>query len=146
MLTAARLIAALCMAGAAYVASEYAKGLYDEIQSFGAFSYINTAIGFLCGWIIVGPRAGRGMSAAISHGITGSAALVFWCVMLYSLKQMWDLALRQRYDGALEAAAGVFEIALDYGEHLLDTGFFMLLIIGALVTAVLSETASRHWR
>ena len=66
--------------------------------------------------------------------------------MLYSLKQMWDLALRRRYDGAMEAAAGVFEIAIDYGERLLNTGFFMMLIIGALVTAVLSETASRHWR
>ncbi|WP_040544868.1 TrgA family protein [Salipiger bermudensis] len=146
MCTAARLIAALCMAGAAYFTSEYAKGLFDEVQNFGVFSYINTAIGFLCGWIIIGPRAGRGMSAAISHCITGAAALVFWCLMLYSLKQMWDLALRRRYDGAMEAAAGVFEIAIVYGERLLNTGFFMMLIIGALVTAVLSETASRHWR
>ena len=146
MFTAARLIAALCMAGVAYVASDYARGLYDGVEQFGLFSYINTATGFLCGWIIVGPRAGRGMSAAISNGITGTVALAFWCLMLYALKQTWELSLRRRYDGPLEAVGGVFENALDYGEPLLNTGFFMLLIIGAVVTGVLSEIAARHWR
>ncbi|MBY6005938.1 TrgA family protein [Salipiger bermudensis] len=146
MFTAARLIAALCMAGMAYVASEYIKLLFDEIQRFGNFNYINAAVGFLCGWIIVGPRAGRGMAAAISHCITATVMLVFWCLLVYSLVDMWELAMRHRYSGPMDAVNGVFEIALEYGAYLLDTGLAFLLAIGALVTAVFSEIASRHWR
>lgn len=146
MFTAARLIAALCMAGMAYVASEYSKYLFDEIQRFGHFSYINTAVGFLCGWIIVGPRAGRGMAAAISHSLTASVMLLFWCLLIYALMDMWELAMKHRYSGPMDALDGVFEIGLDYGVHLLDPGLALVLGVGSLITAVLSETASRHWR
>ncbi|APX25070.1 MULTISPECIES: TrgA family protein [Salipiger] len=146
MFTAARLIAALCLAAVGYLGSVYVHKLMPDIQDFGILDYVNAAIGFLCGWIIVGPRAGRGMSAALSHGITGTVALVFWALMVQAANEMVHLALRHRYSSAMDAFAAIFEIAAEYGALLLDTGFFLLMVLGAVVTGILSESASRRWR
>lgn len=146
MFTAARLIAALCLAILAWLASDYVMGLMPERENFGMFAYANTVIGFLCGWVIVGPRAGRGGAAAISHGVTGVVAAILWALFLHATNEMVDLAMRHRYDGALDAFAAIFEIAVEYGALLLDTGFIMLMVIGAVVVGVLPEIASRHWR
>lgn len=146
MFTAARLIAALCLAGLGYLGSEYVKVLVDESKSYGFFTYYNTAIGFFCGWIIVGPRAGRGMASAISHGVTGTAALVFWALLLQAVNEMVDEAMSHKYHGPMEAFAAIFELMVEFGATLLDTGFIMMLVIGALVAGCLSEIASRYWR
>ncbi|MBU2962138.1 TrgA family protein [Citreicella sp. C3M06] len=146
MFTAARMIAALCLAGLAWLGSDYVMGLMPEREHFGMFPYINTLIGFLCGWIIVGPRAGRGTAAAISHGFTGVVAALIWVLLLHSTVEMVDLAMKHRYGGALDAFAAIFEIAVEYGALLLNTGFIMLMVIGAVVTGFLPEIASRHWR
>jgi hypothetical protein len=146
MFTAARLIAALCMAALGYIGSQYVHRLLPDILNFGILDYVNAGLGFLCGWLIVGPRAGRGMSAAISHGITGTAALIFWGLFVQSLNEMVHLSLRHRYHGAMEAAAAVFEIMVDYGALLLDPGFILLAVVGAVVTGFLTEVAARNWR
>ncbi|EIE52255.1 tellurium resistance protein [Salipiger aestuarii] len=146
MFTAARLIAALCLAILAWLGADYVMRLMPERDHFGMFAYTSVVIGFLCGWIIVGPRAGRGSAAAISHGVTGVVVAILWALFLHATNEMVDLAMRHRYDGALEAFAAIFEIAVEYGTLLLDTGFMMLMVIGALVTGLLPELASRHWR
>lgn len=146
MFTAARLVAALCLAGLGWFASEYVRMLMPDVTNFGYFNYVNLAVGFLCGWIIVGPRAGRGMSSAISHGITGTVALIFWGLFVQSSNEMFRLAMRHRYDGPVEALAAIFEIGVEYGSLLVDTGFIFLAIAGALVTGILSEVAAKYWR
>ena len=146
MFTAARLIAALCLAVFGYLGSEYVKTLMPQSTTFGIFTYVNTVLGFLCGWIIVGPRAGRGTAAAVSHGITGAVALILWALLGQAANEMVRLALRHRYHSLLEALAAVFEIAVEFGAVLLDPGFFLLMAVGAVVTGLLSETAARHWR
>ncbi|MBN9886618.1 TrgA family protein [Salipiger abyssi] len=146
MFTAARLVAALCMLVLAYFGSQYIKTLPEETTDFGIFTQVNCVIGFLCGWIIVGPRAGRGMASAVSHGITGVVALILWGLFVQSANEMVRLAMRHRYHSAMEAFAAIFEIGIDFGQILLDSGFFTMMLAGAIVTGLLSETASRHWR
>ena len=146
MFTAARLVAALCLMVLGWIGSDYVQQIWPQDMYFGNFNYINAAIGFLCGWIIVGPRAGRGFSPALSHGITGAVSLIFWALLLQSIRQMVHLALRHRYDSAMEAFAAIFQIAIDYAANLADPGFVILMVVGAGITAILTETASRHWR
>lgn len=146
MFTAARMVAALCMTVLAWLGVDYVTGLVPDKESFGPLPYVAMAIGFLCGWIIIGPRAGRGGAAAISHGLTGVVAAIFWVMLAVSVDEMVDLAMRHRYNGALDAFGAIFEIAVDEGKILLDTGFFMMMAIGAIVVGILPEIASRHWR
>ena len=60
--TAAKLIAALCLAVAVYFASEHVKSVFPPDMAFGIFSILNAAIAFGCGWVVVGRRAGRGFA------------------------------------------------------------------------------------
>jgi len=65
MPTAARLMAALCLAVVGYVVSDMVVPLMPENTDFGRFHYVNAVLGALVGWLIMGPRGGRGPTAAI---------------------------------------------------------------------------------
>lgn len=146
MPTAAKLVAALCLAALGFAASEFIKTLMPASTDFGIFSYLNAALGFVCGWIIVGTRAGRGYSAAISNGFTGMVALVFWGLFIQAANEMTRLAMRHRYDGPVEALAAIFQIMVDYGAILLNIGVILLLLVGSILAGLLSEAAAKRWR
>lgn len=149
MPTAARLVAAIALAALGWFASELIKPLIEAQTGrteFGAFSAINLVIGAVCGWIVIGKRAGRGYSAAIGNGITGTAALVFWGLFVQAVAEMVRLSLARRYDGPIEAIAAVFELIVDYGAYLLDAQVLVALFAGAIVAGVSSEYAARRWR
>jgi hypothetical protein len=149
MPTAARLVAAIALAALGWFASELIKPLIEAQTGrteFGAFSAINLVIGAVCGWIVIGKRAGRGYSAAIGNGITGTAALVFWGLFVQAVAEMVRLSLARRYDGPIEAIAAVFELIVDYGAYLLETQVLVALFAGAIVAGVSSEYAARRWR
>ena len=146
MPTAARLIAALCLAVLGFVVSEMIKPLMPEGTSFGVFSYLNTAIGLVCGWSVVGSRAGRGFASGIGNGLTGTAALVFWALFAQGIYKMVSDAMRNRYDGPVEAFAAIFEIIGGYLRIMNDVTVIATLVIGALLTGLLTELAGRAWR
>lgn len=146
MPTAAKLVAALCLAVLAFVTSELIKPLMPASTQFGLFSYVNTAIGLITGWLVVGNRAGRGQVAAVSNGLTGVVALVFWCLFVHSTNEMVDLAMRHRYDGPVEAAVGIFELIVKYGTVMIDVRVIGTLLFGALLTGFLSEVVAGRWR
>ncbi|HBM59885.1 TrgA family protein [Salipiger marinus] len=146
MTTAARLIAALCLAALGYLGSEEVKTLMPEGTGFGYFTWVTMGLGWLCGWLILGPRAGRGVASTQSHALTATAALVLLALLVQATNEMVRLAMRHRYDGPMEAFSAIFEIALEFGGHLLDAEFFLLMLGGAVVTGLLVELAARHWR
>ena len=145
MPTAAKAIAAICLALLGYFASELVKTLLPEILYWGRFSEFNAGLGFLVGWVVVGRRAGRGTKDAIANGLTGVAALIFWSLFFNAANEMFQLSLKRRFDGPLEAFAAIFEIAIEYGETLVNPMMIVTFIIGALVTGYLSEFAARRW-
>lgn len=146
MPTAAKLVAALSLAALGYLASEMVKTLMTERTAFGSFSLLNAGLGFLCGWIVIGSRAGRGMAAAVSNGLTGVVALVFWALFIQSVAEMVRLSLARRYDSPVEAFAAIFEIMVAYGTVLLNGSLIVLLLVGALVCGLLAEIGARRWR
>lgn len=146
MPTASKLVAALMLAALAYVVSDIVKSQMPPNTAFGSFTWINVLIGFVCGWTVVGSRAGRGMAAGIANGLTGVVSAVFWALLVQAVNEMVKLSMRHRYDGMVEAMAGVFELAIRFGENLLNVPILTTLLLGALATGYLTEITSRHWR
>ncbi|WP_420584177.1 TrgA family protein [Ruegeria sp.] len=146
MPSAPRLVAAICLLVVAFLVSGMIISNGEEGKSYGAFTYVNMVLGIVCGWIIMGKRAGRGWTAAVNNGLTGVASLVFWGLFVQGCYEMFRLAMRHRYDGPFEALLGIFQIGVEYGQQLLVPEILWTLAIGALIAGLATEEASRRWR
>ncbi|SDD80899.1 TrgA family protein [Ruegeria marina] len=146
MPTAARLVAAICLAVLALVVSQQVKPLMPEGTDFGYFDFVNMGLGLLCGWFVMGTRAGRGISAGITNGLTGMAALVFWALFVQGSYEMFRLAMRNRYDGPFEAVLAIFEKGVEFGAVLLAPNIIWTLLAGAVICGLMTEVAWRRWR
>lgn len=146
MPTAARLVAALCLVVIAFIVSGQVMPLMPEGTDFGYFTYVNMALGAICGWVVMGKRAGRGTTAAINNGLTGVAAMVFWALFVQGCYEMFRLAMRNRFDGPFEAVFAIFEIGLDYGSVLLAPHIIATLVIGGVLAGFATDVAWRRWR
>jgi hypothetical protein len=120
----------------------------EDTQStnFGNFALFNAALGAAVGWIVIGSRAGRGMASAIGVGFTAAVVLTFWGLFLQSSREMFALANKRRYDGPVEAIIGIFEIGVDYLWTIASPNVLGALALGGIITAVLTEHATRRWR
>ncbi|SEL31461.1 TrgA family protein [Roseovarius nanhaiticus] len=143
--TAARLVAALSLGALGWFASDLVRPLMPEGTAFGWFNYVNAVLGLLCGWIVIGSRAGRGMVDALANGLTGVLALIIWAFFLQSLNLMLKQSMENRYDGPAEAIIGIFDNAVDYAQYLIDPMLIGVLLIGGMLCGVLAEAASRRW-
>ena len=143
---AARLFAALGLAITAFIVSGQIMPLMPEGTNFGYFTWVNMGIGALSGWIVMGKRAGKGITGAINNGITGMVAMVFWALFVQGCYEMVRLAMRNRYDGPFEAVMAIFEIAIDYAWTILAVPVVVPLLVGGVVTGLATEYAWRTWR
>ena len=146
MPTAAKLMAAVCLAVLAYVVGQMVKPLMPESTDFGYFDYVNVALGLLVGWFVMGRRAGKGTTAAINNGLTGTFVLMLWGVGVQAANEMVRLAMRNRYDGAFEAITATFQIAAEYALMIATVPIGVTLLVGAVVSGLLTESASNRWR
>lgn len=146
MPTAARLVAALCLAFVGYVLSHMVMPLMPESTNFGNFVPLNTALGGVVGWIVMGRRAGRGTTGAINNGLTGVFVLMLWGVAIQACYEMFRRAMRNRYDGPVEALTSVFQIAAEYAVLVATVPIFVVLVISAILSGLLTEFANRNWR
>ncbi|MFX0547124.1 TrgA family protein [Roseovarius sp. S1116L3] len=143
--TAARLVAALSLGALGWLASDLVRPLMPEGTGFGWFNYVNAVLGLLCGWYVIGSRAGRGMIDALANGLTGVLALTIWAFFVQSLNLMLKQSLENKYSGPVQAVIGIFRNAIDYAEYLIDPTLIGVLLIGGMVCGVLAEMAARRW-
>ncbi|MDF1804581.1 TrgA family protein [Thalassovita sp.] len=146
MPTAARLIAALVLAATAWLVSQTIKTHLPEGTQFGWFDYVNVALGALVGWITIGGRSGRGMSAAVGNGLTGIFMLLLWAIFLQASNEMLRQALRRYYRGPVEALLDVFDIGMEYALIVVNLDVAVPLLVGGILAGILSELGGRHWR
>ena len=146
MPTAARLMAAICLAVVGFVISFMVMPLMPESTDFGNFVYINTIIGVLTGWMVMGKRAGRGITAAINNGLGGALMLVLWALLLYSSFMMFDRAMANWYNGFFAAFAAVFQFMAENVLILLDPMVIFSLAFGGVLAGLATEYAWRTWR
>lgn len=147
MPTAARLVAAIVFALVAFFAAELFKPALPPETGWGAFTQICVVIGVLSGWRVMGRLAGRGWYAALGYGLRTSATILFFAMLIFSIYEMIQQALRSRYDGVFGAIEGTFYIMLDYGAalvHPFDT--LIVLVAGGMAAGLLVEWASRQWK
>lgn len=145
MPTAPKLVAGVCLMVVAWLVSEAIRPLWPEGTNFGNFNYWNMLIGLLCGWMILGARAGRGVAAGISNGTTAVVMMALVGLFAYATEEMVDRSFRRFYDSPFEAIGSIFELALDYGGKIADGEVFITLLIGGILAGILTETASRRW-
>jgi len=146
MPSASRLVAAICLVVIAFLVSSMIIENGEEGKDYGYFTIVNIALGWICGWKIMGKRAGRGWTAGVNNGLTGVASLVFWALFVQGCYEMFRLAMRHRYDGPFEALLAIFKIGLDYGQLLLVPEILVTLVVGAVAAGLATEEASRRWR
>ena len=147
MPTAARLFAALSLAVLAFVVSGQVIPLMPEGRSVGPwFTPVNMAVGLLVGWIVLGSRAGRGQVSGINNGLTGMFVFMFWALFVHSTDEMVRLAMRNRYDGPLEAILAIFYIGFDYVQLIFVSKIIVTLLIGGVAAGLVTEYANRRWR
>ena len=146
MPTAARLMAAICLAVVAYVISIMVMPLMPESTDFGYFVPLNIVLGLLVGWIVMGRRAGRGTTAAINNGLTGVFVLMLWGIGVQAINEMMRLAMRNRYDGPFEAIVAIFQIGAEFAVIIATVEIGIALLISAVISGLLTEFASNRWR
>ena len=139
MPTAARLIAAFCIAALGLVFAFLTIPFFTESRPPSYWFPLNGIVGVLVGWKVMGSRAGRGMMAGIGNGITGAVALLFWVLFALSFAEMIKKSMRHAYDGPVEAVVGVFELMGDYVVRFADVQLGTVLLIGALLSGFLVE-------
>ncbi|ABG31878.1 tellurium resistance protein [Roseobacter denitrificans] len=143
---AARLIAALCIGALAYVVSLQIKPLMPESTAFGSFAYINAILGIVCGWTVMGKRAGRGVAAAINNGLSGALVLVIWGLLLHASYQMFDRAMDNWYNGFFAAMAAIFQFMAEYALVMVNPLVMFSLMAGGVLAGLATEYAWRMWR
>lgn len=146
MPTAAKLIAAIVLALVAGVASEQFKPHMPEGFAFGYFTYVNMAFAAIIGWKVIGSRAGEGTMRGVNNGISGMLAMVLVLLFAHSCRLMFYNSINLRYDSTAEAIQSIFGMMLEYGLLLLTPQIITTLLVGALITGLMTEAASRRWR
>lgn len=145
MPTAARLVAAICLLVVAFLVSTMIIENGEEGKSYGYFTYVNMILGVVCGWTIMGKRAGRGWTAGLNNGLTGVASLVFWGLFVQGTYEMIQQAMRNRFGGPFEAIIAIFELGVEFSKQLLVPEIIATLAIGSIIAGILTEIAARRW-
>lgn len=147
---AARLVAAFGLAIVAFFLSGLVMAVYVDFVgtdvNFGWFVQVNIVLGLAVGWFSMGKRAGRGVSQAITNGITGVFLLLLWGLFIQACNEMISRAMRNLYDGPIEAIGAVFQIGSEWGLLLLTGPILGTMAVGAFVVGILTEYAWRTWR
>jgi len=145
MPTAARLVAAVLLAILGWALSDFVRPLMPEGTDFGWFNFVNAFIGLWVGWSVMGRRAGRGFVPGINNGLTGTAVLIIWALGVHSSYEMFRLAMRNRYDGPMEAITAIFLIASEFGIMIATVPVIGVAVIGSVIVGCATEYASKRW-
>ncbi len=145
MPTAARLFAAAFFAALGWFAADLVKPLLPEGTQTGWFNEVMALVGWLSGWMMAGARAGDGVRAALGYGLTSSALIVFWGVLIWSGYEMLDLSLKSRFNGPMHALKSMVGIAVDYLKLINTPEIIGSLVVGGLFGGWLAEWAAKRW-
>ncbi len=145
MPTAARLMAAICLALLGFVLSEMIMPLMPERSSFGYFVPTNMALGALAGWVVMGPRAGGGFVMGLSNGLTGTFILLLWGLATQSTLTMLKLSMQRRYDGLGEAVLAVLSIGAEYFLIMATIPIAIVVLVGGAISGFVTNYAEQKW-
>ncbi len=146
MPTAPKLIAAVLFAALAWFVSDLVKPLLPEGTQVGLLSPINALIGVVLGWRLMGNGTGKGMRTALGYGLTTTAMILFWAVLLWSAYLMVIRSTRLRYDGPVEAIQDMFALMVEYVTTMATPDVIGSMVVGSLIFGWLTEMVARRFR
>lgn len=146
MPTAAKLFAAMAFGVVAFFASEIFKPVLPEGTQYGLLSPINALVGLLAGWYVMGPLTGRGYAAASGAGVRTVGITLFYVLVIWAFEEMLTRSTRMYYDGPVDALAGMTDLIAEYFLLMIsDPQVPLVLLVGGMLAAYLSEWASERW-
>jgi hypothetical protein len=146
MPTGAKLMAAASFAVVGWVFANYYAMNMPDASAAGPIREGAAVIGALVGWQVMGPSVGKGYVEAAGAGVKTAVVLAVVALFLLALKEMLDNSVKMRYDGALDAILDVFDTAVKRSQALVSLGVFATLLIGGIVSGILTENAGRRWK
>jgi len=146
MPTAAKLMAALSLAGVGFLAAKAFEHGSSEGPRGALFGQINAAIGLAVGWAVLGRAVGKGYSAALSAGFTAVFWLFFWSLSGFTIRETILRILNNRYPSPTDAMKGIVHISFYYFKLAISPEVIGVLVIGGLLSGVIAEFTSRRWK
>lgn len=146
MPTAAKLVAALSFAFAAWVLCIVIEGGLPGDQRVGRLYPVSIAIGALVGWFISGAAPRARYHEAAATGLRTMTMGIFWSLLAFALGTMLSTAMRGLYPGPMEAILDIFNEFVDFGEMILTWPVVVTALIGGASAGMLTEAAGRRWR
>ena len=146
MPTGAKLIAAVMFALVGWLSARAYIPMLPESTRTGFFAEIMAALGFMLGWLTLGPNMGRGYSEAASLGLRTSLLLVFWGLLGFSIFFMIQRSTKMIYDNVGAAVLDVPMLMLQYGRLLGSNEVIGTLVLGGLLGGMVTEFGGRRWR
>lgn len=148
MPTAARIVAAVCIAFMAWVVSGLVKLRMPHEANFGYFVPLCVLIGIACGWTILGRRADRGRlgyANAVGVGLSAMAMTVFWVLLIVSGYQSFGVAVQRRFHDPMQVIYNMYPIGQEHLMTLYDTDIIVWLVFGGVITGILAHMAGSKW-
>jgi len=145
MPTAAKLFAAFGFALMAFFAGQIVKSHFPPEQNLGYVAEICAIIGFVCGWLVMGPSVGKGFYQAFGKGMKTGVVTAAWALFGFSCYRMAVETLRNRYDGPMEAVVNIAGFFVDLGGYLLFPDMIAIVLIGGGLAGALAEWAGKRW-
>lgn len=145
MPTAAKLAGSVLFACLAYLLAGMFRQYLPPATQLGWFDQVSTLIGFLCGWRIMGGNAGQGIVIALNNGLRTAVTMVFFALVVFSIEEMYQVAIRRMYDGPGDALLGAVSIGSDFAVMLLQPDLLIVLVVGGILCGWLTEKIARRW-
>lgn len=146
MPTAAKLVAALSFAFAAWVVCIVLEGLLPEAQRVGRLYPVSIAIGALGGWFISGAAPRSSYAEAAATGLRTATTVTICALFAFALGTMIQISLRGLYRGPMDAVLDVFNEFMDFGVMILNAPTLAAIALGGIFAGMLTESAGRRWR
>jgi hypothetical protein len=144
--TMAKLFAAIALAGTGFfTANEIMPALPQGVEGADILPLVTASFGLLLGWRVVGLHPGRRWMSALGDGLRGALYMMAWSYAFLGAAQMLKLAMRMRYDDAIEALVDIVGQGVAIAGASFGVNVLLVLACGAALAGLCSEWAFRKY-
>ena len=146
MPTAAKLIAGIALAMAAYGVSHVLLFRWPDLEKSG-ISHVHFAIiGFMVGWAKLGAAAEKGYWGGWRGGASSAILVYFFCSIFAALHGVYSGFFYHAYRTVDEMFTGFFNLTLENASYIADWPTFIAAIAGGMIAGTFAAMAGRLWR
>ncbi len=147
MPTAAKLVAAIALALASYGVSAVLLFQVEDLQNGSGVNHMFFAIvGFVVGWIKLGPAAERGYRGGWSGGIAASIIVYLTCAVIAAGHFVYRGFFYHAYNTIDEMMEGLMTKTMEYASFITIWQVLVVMVFGGLLAGTFSAMAGRLWR